>query len=78
MTEIARNSAVGFRTLLRLWNPVETYGIVTLTRQIGRAKMYRLNQDSSIAKSLETLAQEIASFDEEKIWQRRRENEKTG
>lgn len=67
MTEIAKNSGVGWRTLFRIWPPLENYGIVKMTRQIGRAKMYRLNTDSSVARALINLALEIASVDARKI-----------
>ncbi len=66
-TEIARNSGVGWRTLFRIWPPLERYGIVKMTRQIGRAKMYRLDTDSPVAKVLTKLALEIASVDARKI-----------
>ncbi|NWG09599.1 MAG: hypothetical protein HXX80_04750 [Nitrososphaerales archaeon] len=60
-TEIAKNSGVGWRTLFRIWPPLEKYGIVKMTRQIGRAKMHHLNIDSPVAKALTKLALEIAS-----------------
>ena len=63
LTEIARNSGVGWKTLHSVWPRLEKYGIVTMTREIGRAKMYRLNPDSKIAKALNLLNLDIAFHD---------------
>lgn len=67
LTDIAKYSGVAWTTLYRIWPPLETYGIVKKTREIGRAKMYKLNPDSEIAKLVKKLAVEIASVDAEKI-----------
>ncbi|MHB8568347.1 MAG: hypothetical protein ACYC9U_14835 [Nitrososphaerales archaeon] len=45
-----------------------------MTRQIGRAKMYRLNPDSEVARLLSKLSLEIASIDAEKIATTEQEN----
>jgi hypothetical protein len=63
LTEIARNSGVGWKTLHSVWPRLERYGIVTMTREIGRAKMYRMNPDSKIAKALNLLNLDIAFYD---------------
>ena len=61
-TEISRNSGVSWKTLYRLWPLLEKYGLVIKTRQIGRATLYKLNTESPIAKALNKLALEIATF----------------
>ncbi|MCW4017128.1 MAG: hypothetical protein NWF00_00355 [Candidatus Bathyarchaeota archaeon] len=66
-TEISKNSGVSWKTLFRIWPVLEEYKIVVKTRQIGRATLYKLNPDSEIAKTLHTLALEVAAFDAEKI-----------
>lgn len=63
LTEIARNSGVGWKTLHTVWPRLEKYGIVSMTREIGRAKMYKINPDSKIAKAMNLLNLEIAFFD---------------
>jgi hypothetical protein len=63
MTDIAKNSGVGWRTLLRLWPALEHYQVVELTRQVGKAKMYRLNERSKVARTLEKLAFQIPIVD---------------
>ena len=61
-TEISRNSGVSWKTLYRLWPLLEKYDLVIKTRQIGRATLYKLNTESPIAKALNKLALEIATF----------------
>src|SRR4030065_685943 len=61
-TEISRNSGVSWKTLYRLWPLLEKYELVTKTRQIGRATLYKLNIESPIAKALNRLSLEIATF----------------
>ena len=63
LTEIDRNSGVGWKTLHTVWPRLEKYGVVTMTREIGRAKMYRMNPDSKIAKALNLLNLDIAFYD---------------
>jgi hypothetical protein len=67
LTEIARNSGVGWKTLHSVWPRLEKYGIVIMTRKIGRAKMYRMNRNSKIAKALNLLNLEIAFSDAKKV-----------
>ncbi|MBI2041307.1 MAG: helix-turn-helix transcriptional regulator [DPANN group archaeon] len=44
ITDIAKNSKVGYATLMRIWNSLEKNGIVLMSRVVGRAKMYKLNK----------------------------------
>ena len=52
MSDIARNSNVGWATLSRLWNSFVQFKIVTLTRNIGKAKLFKLNENNSTVKKL--------------------------
>ena len=61
-TEISKNSGVSWKTLYRLWPLLEKYELVLKTRQIGRATLYKQNTESPIAKALNKLALEIATF----------------
>src|SRR3989338_2653836 len=40
------------RILHSIWPKIEELGIVTKTREVGRAKMYKLNEESPIARIL--------------------------
>ena len=43
MTDIAKLSGVGYATLKLFWPELERSGIVTNTRTVGKAKMFKLN-----------------------------------
>ncbi|MCS4537358.1 MAG: hypothetical protein HYY67_00675 [Thaumarchaeota archaeon] len=66
-TEIAKYSGIGWKTIFKLWPMLEKYNLVKLTRKVGRAKLYRLNIESPIAKTLDRLALQIADFDNEPL-----------
>lgn len=44
MSDIARNSNVGWATLSRLWNEFIKLKIIVPTREIGKAKLFKLNE----------------------------------
>ena len=44
MSDIARNSNVGWATLSRLWKEFVAFKIVVPTREIGKAKLFKLNE----------------------------------
>ena len=52
MSDIARNSGVGWATLSRLWPGFVELKVVILTREIGKAKLYKLNEDNPAVKEL--------------------------
>jgi len=43
LTDIAHLSGVSYSTIKSLWKDLERGGIVTMTRRVGKAKMYRLH-----------------------------------
>lgn len=67
LTEITKESGVAWTTLHRTWPLLEKYGLVIKTRQIGRAKLYKLNLKSDIVKALNEFAFQIAKFDARKL-----------
>lgn len=46
MKDIAINARVGYTTLKLFWNDLVLRNIVTRTRVVGKAKMYKLNRDN--------------------------------
>lgn len=52
LTDITKESGVGWTTLNSFFFKLVMKGIVKETRQIGRAKLYKLNTDSPIVKKL--------------------------
>lgn len=51
-SDIARNSNVGWATLSRMWNEFVELKIVVPTREIGKAKLYTLNENNEAVKEL--------------------------
>ena len=52
LTDIAENAEVGWTTLHRILGNLIRLEIVKPTRQIGRAKLFKLNEDSPAIKDL--------------------------
>lgn len=57
--DIARGAEIGRTTLFRIWNDLIRNKIIIPTRQIGNAKLYRLNLNSPLVKKLVELFDEI-------------------
>jgi len=52
ITDLAKNSGIGRATLYRVWDNLIKNKIIMHTRIIGKAKLYKLNQDNLIIKKL--------------------------
>ncbi len=52
LTDLAENAGIGWSTLHRILPRLEKQGIVVKTREIGRAKLYKLNQQNEEVKKL--------------------------
>ena len=72
MSDIARNSNVGWATLSRLWNEFIKLNIVVQTREIGKAKLFKLNEENPAVTELigvykKLLQQETQNYFEKKM-----------
>lgn len=52
LTDIAENANIGWTTLHRMWNTLLRLNIVVPTREIGRAKLFKLNQENPAVERL--------------------------
>ena len=59
LSDIARESDVAWSTLNLLWPDLEKRQIVVFTRNVGRAKMYKLNTESKIVQNLMNFADSL-------------------
>lgn len=59
LTDIAKESQVAWSTLNLLWPRLEKTGIVTHTRNVGKAKMYKLNIRNAMTKKLIAFADSL-------------------
>lgn len=66
------NSGVSWGTLNTLMPKLLKLGLVMKTRKIGRATLYKINQNSAVAKVLiklydQLIMQKLKSFEEERV-----------
>ena len=52
ITDIAKNARIGRSTLYRIWGNLVKNKIITPTRIIGKAKLYKLNKNNIKIKKL--------------------------
>lgn len=52
MSDIARLSGVGYSTLKLFWPRLEKYQLVLNTRKVGKAKMYIVNRENEVVRSI--------------------------
>jgi len=60
MSEIARNSHVSWRAFNRVWPKIISLGVVKDEGRQGRAKLYRFNEESPLAKMFVKMTLEFA------------------
>ena len=61
ISDISKNSGVGFKTTLGVIKDLETRQLIFKNRNVGRAKMFKLNLDSAETVIINKLALEIAT-----------------
>ena len=66
MTEIAKNSGVGWTSFSEIWPQLTKKEIVTFTRKIGNAKLFKLNTKNPWVKELIRMDNVITKFETEK------------
>ena len=52
LSDIAENSNIGWTTLHRIWDKLLKLEIVKPTREIGRAKLFKLNEENDAVKRI--------------------------
>lgn len=54
ITDMAENAGIGRATLYRMWDSLIQHDVIVPTREIGQAKLFKLNiQDPKIKKLIE-------------------------
>jgi len=67
LTDIAEGAGINRVTLVRLWPKLEKLRIVIHTRNIGNAKLYKLNINNPRVKNLAELFDKIINEDFKKV-----------
>jgi len=52
ITDMAKNAGIGRSTLYRIWDDLIKNRIIVPTREIGKAKLFKLNKENIIIKKL--------------------------
>ncbi len=52
LTDIADEACIHYTTLMKALPLLEELGMVTMTRQVGNAKLYQINRDDIMVKKL--------------------------
>ena len=68
LTEIAKNSGVGYSTLQTFWSNLEKNKMVIKTRRIGKSDLYKLNTNNPAVKQLLKLDWNFIKGAEEEIY----------
>ena len=61
-TDIAEGAKMSRATLFKVWPKLEALDLITATRTVGQAKMYRLNKKSPLVKKLMELDDVISEY----------------
>ena len=67
MTDIANGSHAGWTSFTRAWKELEKKKVVVNTRNIGRAKLYKLNTEDPTVQKLVKLHWEIIKAETDKM-----------
>ena len=59
--DISKGAEISRGSLFNYWNKIETYGIVKITRQFGKTKLYTLNSKNIIIKRILDLEKALIS-----------------
>ena len=61
-TDIADGAKMSRATLFKVWPRLDALDLITATRTVGQAKMYRLNKKSPLVKKLMELDDAISEY----------------
>ena len=67
LTEIAKNSGVGYSTLQVFWPKLEKNNVIIKTRRVGKSDLYKLNTNNPAVKQLIKLDWNLIKGSEEII-----------
>jgi len=68
LSDITENSNIGWTTLHRIWEKLVQLKIVVPTREIGRAKLFKLNEENPAVKKLINLYDTLLYLETEKYF----------
>lgn len=60
ITDMAENAGIGRATLYRIWDSLIKYNIILHTRDIGKAKLFKLNSENKKIQKLQEIYDMLA------------------
>ena len=72
ITDMAENAGIGRATLYRIWDNLIHYKIIIHTRDIGKAKLFKLNFENKKIQKLKEIYDMLAIEDLRKIVENRK------
>ena len=76
MTEVARGAKVGWSSFTKIWNKLLEKRIIAPTRNIGNAKLFKLNKENTFVKKIINLDLELTKAETDKLEDKRIERVK--
>ncbi len=70
MTEVARGAKVGWSSFTKIWNKLLEKKIITPTRTIGNAKLFKLNKENQFVQKLIKFDWELTKAEIDKLDER--------
>ncbi len=67
MTEVARGSCVGWSAFTKIWSKLLDKHIILATREIGNAKLFKLNKQNPFVQRLIKFDLDLAKIETDKI-----------
>jgi len=77
MTEVARGAGVGWSVFTKVWKKLLEKNIITPTRNIGNAKLFKLNKDNPAVQKLIKLDWELTKYETDKLFKEKGWTKKT-
>jgi len=68
LTDITENANIGWTTLHRIWDKLIQFNMVVPTREIGRAKLFKLNEENPAVEKLIKLYDTLLYLETEKYF----------
>ena len=67
MTEVAKGAGVGWSTFTNTWTKLLNKNIIMPTREIGNAKLFKLNKQNQFVEKIIKIDKELTKFETDKL-----------
>lgn len=69
MTEVARGAGVGWNAFTKIWKQLFDKDIIVPTREIGNAKLFKLNKENPAVQKLIKLDWDLTKYETNKLFE---------